>query len=128
MLLLLGISAQRMWYYNFKMPFGPNNPFSYVHTSQGKMDLVAKIKRYWQKDPKAKVLIGVNAYWPLPYYLREKSKQLGYLKTKDVDAYKDEYKIIIVDKTVHWKNPGWEKKYYRLSDVQESNTYFKKLS
>ena len=114
--------------YNFEpyKPYGPGNPYSYVHTSPGFLEFLDDIKAYWQKEPKARLLVGVNAYWPIPFYLKEKASLLGYLKTDDVEKYKDEYQVLVVNYTVNWNKPGWEKKYYRLSDVQEANVYFKK--
>lgn len=114
--------------YNFKTPYGPKNPYSYVHTSPGFLELVGDIEEHWNLHPDAKVLIGVNAYWPLPYYLREKKSQLGYINTgplDSIDGYKQEYDIIIAERerVVDWQ--GWERRYYRLSDVEESQTYYR---
>lgn len=111
--------------YNFKIPYGSENPYSYVHTSAGMLEMIGDIEAYWKdKNPKASVLIGVNSYWPLPYYFRARKSGLGYLKTTEPEKYAKEYQVIIVDYTVHWDNKDWEKKYYRLSDVQEANVYY----
>ncbi|MBP9837423.1 MAG: TIGR03663 family protein [Proteobacteria bacterium] len=109
------------------IPYGPGNPYSYVHTSKGTVELVAEVEKYWQAKPDAKILVGVNGYFPLPYYFRKKVSQCAYAKTNDIDKSALEYDIMILDfYTQKWDNPSWDKKYYRLSDYQESYTYFKK--
>ena len=107
-------------------PYGEKNPFSYVHTDPGMLALIDDLEKYWIDHPNARVLIGVDGYFPLPYYLRKHAPLLAYLKTKDPDAWKDKYEVIIVDQTVEYPNPNFEKRYHRLSDYGEANTYFKK--
>lgn len=108
------------------LPYGEANPYSYVHTDPGMLRLIADLNAYWESHPNARVLIGVDGYFPLPYYLRKHASQLAYLKTKDPQAWKDQYDVILVDQTVKYADPNFEMKYYRLSDYGESNTYFKK--
>lgn len=107
-------------------PYGEGNPYSYVHTSPPMLELVRDIDAYIATHPDARVLIGVDGYFPLPYYLRKHHTHLAYLKTKDPAAWKDKYEVMIVEQTVNWSDPGFTKKYYRLSDYGESNTYFKR--
>lgn len=107
-------------------PYGEHNPYSYVHTSPGTLTLVQDLFEYWKSHPDAKVLIGVNGYFPLPYYLRRNAGNLAYLKTTEPKAWKEQYDVIIVDQTVQFPDPEWEKRYYRLSDYAETNTYYKK--
>jgi hypothetical protein len=87
-------------------------------------DLVRDLYHYRKLHPQAKVLVGVGGYWPLPYYLRDWRGTLGYLTTKDPQAHAPNYQVMILDRDVRWNLPGWAKKYYRLSDVQESHTFF----
>ena len=54
-------------YHNFRLlsdskPYGPDNPFSYVHTSPDMLDLVDDIERVWAVKPGSKVLIAVAQY------------------------------------------------------------------
>lgn len=121
-----GLTLLNVWTYNFEKPYGPPNPFSYVHTSPGMLELVSDIDAYWQKNPAARVLVGVDGYWPLPFYLRSKPAQLAYLKTTKPEDYAKEYQIIISEKEATWDPPDWSKKYYRLSEVEETYTYFKR--
>lgn len=107
-------------------PYGPQNPFSYVHTSKGMLDLVDDIKRYRQDNPHAKVLVAVTGYWPLPFYLKDYADDCAYLKTENLGAYRDGYSILIADHTLQWSDAEFQKKYYRLSDVQESFVYFRR--
>ena len=123
---ILGASAYTADLYNFKVAFGKSNPFSYVHTSQGMLDLAHDTAHYLRSHPRAKVLVGVASYWPLPFYYRAIASQLGYMETKDPAAYAAQYDILIIDSRTPWNPPAsqWKKKYYRLSEVQEAYAYF----
>ncbi len=89
------------------------------------IETVKLIDKYTETYPKAKILIAVNAYWPLPFYLEKYSGRLAYLQTDKVADYINEYDVIIADKNNEWRDPNWKIFYNRLSDVQESYTYFK---
>lgn len=120
------LQGAKMAEYVFRMPYGNGNPFSYVHTTAGMVELMSDIERYWEKHPGAMVLIGVNGYWPLPYYVRNHKQLVHYVSSDDVHAYKDRYDILVMDRSVDWQDGGWARKYYRLSDVQESHTFFRR--
>lgn len=122
--LTAALALQNSWKYNFEIPYGNQNPYSYVHTRRGMLDLVRDMEHYREKHPDARVLVGVQGYWPLPYYLRDWEGNTGYLTTRDPESQAGSYQILILDKDVSWKNPKWAGKYYRLSDVQESRVYF----
>jgi uncharacterized protein (TIGR03663 family) len=110
------------------VPYGPANPFSYVHTAKGTLDLVADVFAYWKKKPDAKVLIGINGYFPLPYYFRNQPQLCAYTTVDDIDKAAHEYDIMVLDYYKdNWSNPDWSQRYYRLSDYAESYTYFRKL-
>lgn len=100
------------------------NPFSYVHTTQGMLDLVADIDSYMNQYPGRRIVIGTQAYWPLPYYLRKYSGRAGYGYTAPPEQYFPYNHIMILDHTEKIENPDWKKKYYRLADHIESNVYF----
>lgn len=135
--IVLFLMASKTYYYNFDPdllpligfkttePYGNANPFSYVHTSPGMMQLISDIEAYWRRKPQAKVLVGVSSYWPLPYYLRKKKDLAGYFIPDDPSKYLDEYDVVVVDSRSPWYVAGWPRKYYRLSDVQEANVFFK---
>jgi uncharacterized protein (TIGR03663 family) len=138
---LAGSAAQLTYWFNFKLPYGSQdsfnirpagakknirNPFSYVHSHPGMLELVADIDKFRVDHPDARVLVGVKQYWPLPYYLRNFKNRLGYLVTEDPEKLKNQYQILILDSKVGWAHPDWAKKYYRISDVQETHTYFKR--
>jgi len=109
-------------------PYGMENPFSYVHTSPGMLDLVDMVEAYWKKKPDAHVLVGVEGYFPLPYYFRKHQSQCGYEVPKDVEAASKMYDVMILDfYKPAWENQNWTHEYNRLSDYTESMTYFKKL-
>ena len=105
-------------------PFGRENPYSYVHTSQGMRDFIADLERYWTKIPEARVLIGVNAYWPLPYYLHAHKKQLAYLATTDLSAWSATYDVLVAERTVIWFDTAYVMKEYRFSDVEEARVFY----
>lgn len=107
--------------------YGDSNPYSYVHTSKGMIDLLKDIEDYASDESEVKILLGAKSYWPLPYYLRHRAKDLLYFATDSPDANLiKSYQILILDYTVRWSNPDWDVKYYRLSDVQESRVFFLK--
>ena len=128
--LLLGSIIGGSVYYNklhnFEVTFGQFNPFSYVHTSQGMLDLRDDIDYYKKAHPAARILVGVDGYWPLPFYLRQYDGQIGYQKTTEPTSLAREDSIILLDKNLTWQPPKsqWAKKYYRLSDVAETYVYF----
>ena len=108
-------------------PYGAHNPFSYVHTSPGMVELVRKVEEYWKRKPDAKVLIGVEGYFPLPYYFRHRSSQCAYSIPPNIDEAAKNYDIMILDFYKHkWSSPEWDQQYYRLSDYAESYTYFRR--
>jgi uncharacterized protein (TIGR03663 family) len=109
------------------IPYGPQNPFSYVHTARGMMDLVQKVEAYWKIKPDARVLVGATGYFPLPYYFRKKTSLCAYFVPPNIDQEATKYDIMILDFYKHnWSSPGWEQQYYRLNDYTESYTYFRK--
>ncbi len=110
-------------------PYGPHNPFSYVHTSPGMVEVVAKVEEYWRKKPDARVLVGVEGYFPLPYYFRSKPNQCAYFVPTNIEEEAKKYDIMILDFYKHkWTSAEWDQHYFRLSDYAESYTYFKKLA
>lgn len=118
-------SAKLCWKYNFEIPYGQKNPFSYVHTSPGMMDFLSDLDKYWRKNPSARVLIGVDQYWPLPYYTRARAAQVHYVKSEVPESYTNRYEVIVMHHLVKKDLPDFNRKYYRLSDVQESQVYFR---
>jgi len=102
---------------------GEFNPLAYVHTHSGMVESAERIVEYSRTHKNTRVLIGVSAYWPLPYYLREIDSQLMYAQGSDPQKYFDSYSIIIVDKKWNVEKEGWDKEYVRLSDNQESYVY-----
>ncbi len=114
------------WYYNFKVPYGTKNPFSYVHTSPGMMKLIDEIKSIWKKSPQSKILVATNQYWPMPYYFRKNKEKVAYIRSDSVKKYLGDYDVLVMDKKVKFKSKEWKMKYYRLADNQESHTFFRK--
>ena len=109
------------------IPYGANNPFSYVHTSPGMVELAKKVDEYWKNKPDAKVLIGVEGYFPLPYYFRNHSSNCAYTIPPNIDEAAKNYDIMILDFYKHkWSSPEWDQQYYRLSDYAESYSYFRR--
>lgn len=139
-----GVSLYFTWLFNFEIPYGDNldmtiphqrdrrarrkkivNPYSYVHTRQGMLDMTNDIDSYREKHPDARVLIGVRSYWPLPYYMRHMKDKIAYQVVTTPGRYAKDYQVMIVDSRTSWNSEGWTRKYYRLSDVQEAYVYFK---
>ena len=115
--------------YSYKKgcPFTNLNPYSYVHTSQGMIDMVKEIKNYEKRvNHPINILVGTKAYWPLPYYLREyKRGGLAYAHTQDPQSQEYRYDVMIIDNTVNFWDARWSRTYYRLTDAQEANLYLK---
>jgi uncharacterized protein (TIGR03663 family) len=127
-LLTLCIAVVSLYYsyqYNFVVTDTQTNDFYYVHTTPGMGELVKEINEYWQVHPDARLLIGVPQYWPLPYYLRANSKKVAYLKTSSFKKHSNKYDILILPKIPLTSHEGWLKRELRLSDVQETHTFFK---
>lgn len=114
-----------MLQYNFRRPYGPENPFSYVHTDAGMLRLVDRVSPILAADPSATLLIGVSSYWPLPYYLREFARgQLSYEHTDKMTEQLFSHSLILLDKDIQRKLPTnrcFQQEHYRLSDAQESH-------
>lgn len=113
------------FYFNFDHPYGIKNPYSYVHTADGMLRLLDDIAVLAKQKPNLNILVGIKQYWPLPYYLRRYEPNVGYKDISNPNTISDRYDVLILDKNVLWNKSGWRDKYYRLSDVQESRTYFK---
>lgn len=127
-LFVLGFSSYGCWLYNFEHPYGKKTPFSYVHSHKGMLDLVKDLDAYAKKkgeNRKTSVLVGVSSYWPLPYYLRNLPVRAGYIAVKDPKKYKKQYRVIILNPSVEFDDSAYRKKYYRLSDSQEANVYYR---
>lgn len=124
---VIGIAARTAYVFNFKIPYGSGHPYCYVHTHSGMMELLKQIKNETAAYGTRNVLVATNHYWPLPYYLRSHKGNIGYMKTEDPTAQLKNYDILILDSRSKWQHPTgeWIRHYYRLSDVQESHTYFR---
>ena len=107
-------------------PYGRDNPFSYVHTSAGMREFIDELERYFRVAPDAKVLIAVNAYWPLPYYLRAHRTQLAYLQTDDLSLWSASYDVLVAERPVVWFDTAYVMKEYRFSDVEEARVFFRR--
>lgn len=114
------------FYYVFEKPYGPGNPYSYVHTNPGFLEMMDLIKEYRSKYPSAKILVAQTGYWPFPYYIREDANNVAYIGTKEPERFADEYDVIILDHTVKWDPAGFAKRYFRTSDVGEAHIFFKR--
>ena len=110
--------------YNFTYPYQKKNPFSYVHTSPGLIETKDIIIESFREFPKSRVLIAVNSYWPLPYYLREfAGSRVDYGSVRDFSKYGKKYGLYLLEKKVGEKVVEDEcirKQYFRLSDVEET--------
>ncbi len=125
-LIFLGFSLGYSREYNFEMPYGRDNPFCYVHSQSGILDLLIDIEDYAKTNPEPRILVGAGQYWPLPYYLRARASSLSYkhLEALDETYFKGNNDILILNSTINVDRPGWLKKYYRTSDVQEVYVYY----
>lgn len=107
--------------------YGPGNPYSYVHTSPGMLEFINDVKEVWIKNPHAKILVGTEHYWPIPFYFHRLDHLTGYFipSSHELHQYTEEYSVIALKHGSEWKENNWRKKYYRFSDVQEADVYFK---
>ncbi|MCC6954930.1 MAG: TIGR03663 family protein [Deltaproteobacteria bacterium] len=110
------------------MPYGDGNPYTYVHTTDGMRDFVEDLKRYLRFNPSARIVIGVDGYWPLPYYLRNVTDRAGYQRVEDPVAIQGDYDVIVAEHTFEWDGGGdFSRKYYRFTGASETHTYFRKI-
>jgi uncharacterized protein (TIGR03663 family) len=106
--------------------YSNENPYSYVQTTGGMVEVVNDIVAYLEKNPDGEVLLSVKIYWPLPYYLREYARNISYAKYSRSENDYSKYGIMVLNKSVDIEDPLWDKKYFRLSGVQESQVYYNK--
>ena len=125
-LLTVSLGSLGTYYYVFEKPYGPGNPFSYVHTGPGFLEMMDLIEDYRSKHKDSRVLIGQTGYWPMPYYVRDYVDKVAYLRTDEPAKHTSEYDIIIVDHTVDWSHPEYAKRYFRASDVGEIHVYLRR--
>jgi uncharacterized protein (TIGR03663 family) len=123
--LLLATIGYYSYLYNFKNPYGLNHPYCYVHTTDGLLRMMSDIKDYRKRYPNARILVGVNSYWPLPFYFRDFGNGIAYQGDSRFEDFKDNYDIMILDSKENSAAAGWISKYNRLSAVQETNTYYR---
>jgi hypothetical protein len=71
------------------------------------------------------VLVTVDTYWPIPFYLRERGGQVGYRKSEDPAEDGKRYAVLSLDERAPSPGPGWTGRLYRFSDVQSSMVYFR---
>jgi len=110
--------------YTFLIPYGPSNPFSYVHTHQGTIELVEEIKQHNSQFPESRILIAVSS-WPLPYYLRDMKGQVDYVSFESSHINYDNYSIIVLPAR---NVPPIETKRrldLRLSDYHEASIFWR---
>jgi uncharacterized protein (TIGR03663 family) len=104
--------------------FSSENPYVYVQTTDGMVEIASDIIAYLEHDPEGRVLIAVNSYWPFPYYLREYGDRVGYRREISDKVPMENYGIMVLDKSKNFNLYGWYKRYIRLSGVQESFVYY----
>jgi predicted membrane-bound mannosyltransferase len=120
-----GVAGYLSYTYNFAIPYGTKNPYSYTHTSAGMLSFINDLQSYQkQLGREPQVTIGVDGYWPLPYYFRDRTL-VGYQKVENPEQFAAQQDIIVLNHTQEWDPPGWTKKYYRMSDVAEGYAFFK---
>jgi len=110
--------------YTFLIPYGPSNPFSYVHTHQGSIELANEIKQHNSEFPESRILIAVSS-WPLPYYLREIKDRVDYVTFEGSKINYENYSIIVLPPR---NTPPIETKRrldLRLSDYHEASVFWR---
>lgn len=152
----LGLGGYKAYQTNFINPYGdPENPFAYVHTLQGEKTLIQDIKDYIDKREKRpiKILVGVDGYWPLPFYFKQLENQ-GYKFTLAYELFNDvikadrqpfkEFDVVMAEESYDGsagpfnlekvrgyedvpttKEKQWSETYYRLADHEDSKVYYR---
>lgn len=115
-----------LWANRGYKPYGPGNPFSYVHTDDKMLEMVQIVINYKHAHPAARILVGVPGYWPLPYYLREFDDDCAYFVPDDPGSYVDEYDVIIAAESDPWRDERYSSEFFRLSDYQTGRLFLKK--
>ena len=108
------------------VPYGEQNPFSYVHTADGMLEMVDVISSYKSRHPDAKILIAVSGYWPLPFYLRRYDPDSSYLVTTDLASQVKENSIIVGDGDTSWRDSNYTDQFFKLSDFQTARLFLRK--
>jgi uncharacterized protein (TIGR03663 family) len=90
-------------YLCYTNPWQESNKYAYVHTDKEILDITDKINLDYKYN--SKILIVSDDYWPLPFYLRDKT--VFYFNPKDFNIseyqnFSKEYDFIIVSEQV-WR-------------------------
>ena len=105
----LGISSAQLLRFNYPIqifgrtwgvPYGEQNPFSYVHTTAEVRPIAKSIVDYAKRYPTRLILIQSDGYWPLPYYLREVRSQIRYLSSPAVQFSDPAYSQFVCEPIV----------------------------
>ena len=111
---------------NYIYPLGDRNPYAYVHSYQNLKNISGKILKYCESKKDCNVLIGLNAYWPLPYYLRNLNGRVYYKKDPVSELEESKYPVLLLNPGLRLDPSKWSYQYFRLSEVQEGEVWFRK--
>jgi uncharacterized protein (TIGR03663 family) len=128
--ILSSLAALQAYTFCFAIPYGGANPYSYVHSSPGLLDFVRDVQAFYardnHKDDDRVLLAAVPQYWPLPFYLRPPEYNVHYQTTIPSQMSElSKFDIMLLPPEHPRDYPGYVHRYYRLSDVQESEVYFR---
>ncbi len=98
-----------VYFTNFAKPWQEENKLAYVHTDEDVLNLIEYINGI---DGKILIIDKESAYWPIPFYLRDRKAE--YLASKervlqeDYEKYFGTYGIVIVDSRLFDENSAEE--------------------
>jgi uncharacterized protein (TIGR03663 family) len=111
---------------SYKQSYGPGNDYSYVHSTAGAVELSKKILEYAAYKQDLKVLIGIDGYWPIPFYLRSLKGRVFYSKIDEPAQISDEFDVLVLELNIPIDRADWQSEYYRVSDAEEAHLVYVK--
>lgn len=109
----------------FRIPYGPQNPFSLLHTTPAIYELSSEVHNYLKAHPSAKILVAGRRFWPLPYYFRDIEDRIDLdLELQKLDL-QSSYDIILKEDDHAPAAGRWSSKRYQLSDISSLQIFFR---
>lgn len=97
------------------------NAFMYAETDPAVRSLGEKVDALCSRKPDCIVLVELERYWPLPFYLQRNYTRIGYNQLRDASrALAAGDMVFIEPNAIASLPPGWQSAEYRISSKQKA--------